>query len=283
MTPTEQKEKALAFLKALESPDPNTLADLITDNFEFEVMGRLPGLSPIRGKDAFVTTMPAMLKAMFPTGLNMKFHTVIAEGPHVAIQAESDTVAGYERDQGTGTEEGNQRSGCYSAVGTHNHAKGTVGSRSDDAAISRFRFAGKIQGFGTRHPTECSCATCPLNQSAWRVWSACGRSMEYLQAEGCITAEGTSLRRSSGSAQNNCPRVAASCRSRQCKARRIYQLLPGSFPWRRPLGHAGVLITAGRAGEKKCGRVYGSVRWSNASKINASATRRHRAKFYRVV
>ena len=31
------------------------------------------------------------------------------------------------------------------------------------------------------------------------------------------------------------------------------------------------------------GRVYGSVRWSNSSKINASATRRHRAKFYRVV
>ena len=31
---------------------------------------------------------------MFPNGLNMKLLTVVAEGPHVAIQAESDTVAG---------------------------------------------------------------------------------------------------------------------------------------------------------------------------------------------
>jgi ketosteroid isomerase-like protein len=38
--------------------------------------------------------MPATLKQMFPKGLNFKFHTVLAEGPHVAIQAESDTVAG---------------------------------------------------------------------------------------------------------------------------------------------------------------------------------------------
>jgi len=37
--------------------------------------------------------MPATLKAMFPNGLNLKFHTTIAEGPHVAIQAESDTTA----------------------------------------------------------------------------------------------------------------------------------------------------------------------------------------------
>ena len=56
-------------------------------------MGRLPGINPVRGKDAFLKGMPATLKAMFPNGLNLKFHTTIAEGPHVAIQAESDTTA----------------------------------------------------------------------------------------------------------------------------------------------------------------------------------------------
>jgi hypothetical protein len=38
--------------------------------------------------------MPKTLITMFPNGLNMKLLTVVAEGPHVAIQAESDTVAG---------------------------------------------------------------------------------------------------------------------------------------------------------------------------------------------
>ena len=33
------------------------------------------------GKDAFLKSMPATLKAMFPNGLNMKFHSTIAEGP----------------------------------------------------------------------------------------------------------------------------------------------------------------------------------------------------------
>jgi ketosteroid isomerase-like protein len=93
MTPTEEKDRALALLKTFENPDPKIIGELIADNFEFEMMGRLPGVSPMRGKDAFVKGMPATLKAMFPKGLNMKFHTIIADGPHVAIQAESDTVA----------------------------------------------------------------------------------------------------------------------------------------------------------------------------------------------
>jgi ketosteroid isomerase-like protein len=93
MNPSEQKERALTFLKNFEKPDSKAYEGLIADNFEFEMMGRLPGIAPIRGKDAFLKQMPATLKAMFPNGLNMKFHTVIAEGPHVAIQAESDTTA----------------------------------------------------------------------------------------------------------------------------------------------------------------------------------------------
>jgi ketosteroid isomerase-like protein len=89
-----QKERALAFLKSFEKPDPKLYEDLLTDDFEFEMMGRLPGVNAIRGKAAFVKAMPSTLKAMFPNGLNLKFHTTISEGPHVAIQAESDTVAG---------------------------------------------------------------------------------------------------------------------------------------------------------------------------------------------
>ena len=89
----QQKERALTFLKNFEKPDPKVFEDLITDDFEFEMMGRLPGVAPTRGKDAYVKNTPKLLKAMFPNGLNMKFHSTIAEGPHVAIQAECDTVA----------------------------------------------------------------------------------------------------------------------------------------------------------------------------------------------
>jgi ketosteroid isomerase-like protein len=94
MNLSEQKERALAFLKNLEHADAKAFEGMLADNFEFEMMGRLPGITPIRGRDAFLQQMPATLKAMFPNGLNLKFHTTIAEGPHVAIQAESDTVAG---------------------------------------------------------------------------------------------------------------------------------------------------------------------------------------------
>ncbi len=89
----QQKENALAFLRTIEKPDAEAMAGLVTEDFEVEMMGRLPGVEPIRGKSAFVTAMPATLKAIFPNGLNLKIHTVIAEGPHVAIQAESDAVA----------------------------------------------------------------------------------------------------------------------------------------------------------------------------------------------
>ena len=90
----EQKDRALTFLKNLDRPDPKTLEGLLADNVEFEMMGRLPGVAPIRGKDTLLKGFVATLKQMFPNGLNLKFHSVIAEGPNVAIQAESDTTAG---------------------------------------------------------------------------------------------------------------------------------------------------------------------------------------------
>ena len=90
----KQKEAAAAFLRALDKLDPATLANLVSDNFEFEMMGRLPGVKPILGKHKFLSNMPKTLITLFPNGLNMKLLTVVAEGPHVAIQAEFDTVAG---------------------------------------------------------------------------------------------------------------------------------------------------------------------------------------------
>lgn len=90
----QQKEKARTFLMKLDKSDAKFLADLLADDFEFEMMGRLPGITPMRGKDAFIKGITPTMAGMFPNGLNLKIHTVIAEGPHVAIQAESDTVAG---------------------------------------------------------------------------------------------------------------------------------------------------------------------------------------------
>ena len=92
MDAAQEKERALSFLRQLENPDPKALAETLTENFEFEIMGRLPGFGAIRGRDNFIKQFAETIKTMFPRGLNMKIHTVIAEGPHVAIQCESDTT-----------------------------------------------------------------------------------------------------------------------------------------------------------------------------------------------
>lgn len=89
-----EKDRALTFLKNLDKPNVKELDGLLSNDVEFEMMGRLPGITPIKGKDALLKGLPATLSQMFPNGLNLKFHTVIAEGNQVAIQAESDTTAG---------------------------------------------------------------------------------------------------------------------------------------------------------------------------------------------
>jgi ketosteroid isomerase-like protein len=94
MTTAEQKERALGFLRALEKADSKAMGEVLADDFEFEMMGKLPGISPVRGKQVFVENIGKTIRGMFPNGLNMTFSTVIADGPHVAIQAASDTVAG---------------------------------------------------------------------------------------------------------------------------------------------------------------------------------------------
>src|SRR5260370_33964867 len=62
MNPEQQKERALGFLKNFEKPDAKAFENIITDDFEFEMMGRLPGINPVRVKDAFLNGLPTQLK-----------------------------------------------------------------------------------------------------------------------------------------------------------------------------------------------------------------------------
>ncbi len=93
MDAAAQKQRALAFLEQMNHPDANVLAELIADDFEFEFMMRASGVKAQK-RDEFLKWFPKIMKSWFPNGLNMKFHTVVAEGPHVAVQAEADTIAG---------------------------------------------------------------------------------------------------------------------------------------------------------------------------------------------
>src|SRR5271165_6521799 len=93
MTTAEEKERALAFLRALEHGKPEAFDDLIRDDFELEIMTRLPGVGGVtQGKQAF-KTMVSQISKFFPKGFNFTFGTAIAENEHVAVQAESNTVA----------------------------------------------------------------------------------------------------------------------------------------------------------------------------------------------
>jgi len=91
MTLDDQKELAIKFLKALEWPEAVTLSAMVTDDFEFDPMGRLKQVPVLHGKEA-TKLMETNLRRAFPNRLNMKILTVIAEGNQVAIQAESNAI-----------------------------------------------------------------------------------------------------------------------------------------------------------------------------------------------
>lgn len=93
MTKEEQKEHAIRFLENFNHPDQRVFEELITDDFSFEIVTALKDFPPMKGKAAFAAAEVERLKNLFPSGLNMKLGTVICEGPHVAVQAECDTVA----------------------------------------------------------------------------------------------------------------------------------------------------------------------------------------------
>jgi ketosteroid isomerase-like protein len=93
MDAAAHKERALAFLDQMNHPDAKVLSELIADHFEFEFMMRAPAVK-VQTHDEFLKWFPKIMKSWFPNGLNMKFDTVIAEGPYVAVQAVADTTAG---------------------------------------------------------------------------------------------------------------------------------------------------------------------------------------------
>ena len=63
----KQKEAATTFLRALDKLDPAILDSLISDNFEFEMMGRLPGVKPSGGRINFSRTCPRRSPRCSPT------------------------------------------------------------------------------------------------------------------------------------------------------------------------------------------------------------------------
>jgi ketosteroid isomerase-like protein len=93
MTPELRKRRVEEFIGLMNGKNPDALRALITDDFEYELVWRLPGNEPIRGKEAFVTASRAFFEQMFPNGVRFRFLTAIADGEEVALQAESETIA----------------------------------------------------------------------------------------------------------------------------------------------------------------------------------------------
>jgi ketosteroid isomerase-like protein len=93
MTQDQQKERAKRFLENFNQADPAVFAELITEDFTFEIMSGLKEFPPARGRDNFAGGESAALKQLFPQGLGLRIGTIISEGPHVFVLAEADTIA----------------------------------------------------------------------------------------------------------------------------------------------------------------------------------------------
>jgi uncharacterized protein len=92
MTNAEMREAVVEFLKEFEDPDPTRLETMVADHFEYSVITNMPGFEPMRGKKS-LHGFAKGLKSALPNGLNMKIGTIICEGNHAAVQAESNTTA----------------------------------------------------------------------------------------------------------------------------------------------------------------------------------------------
>ena len=92
MTPAERKELAVDFLSEFADPDPIKLATLVAEDFQWTVMTRMEGMPPMKGRDG-IKNLAGTLKTLMPGGMGLKFGTVICEGDHCAIQAESNATA----------------------------------------------------------------------------------------------------------------------------------------------------------------------------------------------
>jgi len=69
MTSAEQKETVLNFIKAIGASDVSAMAPMLTDDFEFEVMARMPAMPSIIKKADLLGDFGKTVKQMFPNGL----------------------------------------------------------------------------------------------------------------------------------------------------------------------------------------------------------------------
>ena len=90
MSVQQNKDMAVKFLNEFEHRDAAKIAAIISDDFEYKLMTRMQGAEPMARKAVLENFLP-MLKTAVPEGFNFKIHTVMGEGDHVAVQAESDT------------------------------------------------------------------------------------------------------------------------------------------------------------------------------------------------
>lgn len=88
----EKKDLVREFLLEFENPEPAKLETMVADDFVWKVMTHMEGMPPVKGK-AGLKDLVRGLKTMMPGGLGMKFSTIICEGDHCAVQAESNTTA----------------------------------------------------------------------------------------------------------------------------------------------------------------------------------------------
>jgi len=93
MASDEQKRLAIKFLDNFNNADPEVFANLVTDNFRFEIVSSFNEFPPIVGGREFAIKEAETLKRLFPNGLNLKLETVIGDGPHVIALANADTIA----------------------------------------------------------------------------------------------------------------------------------------------------------------------------------------------
>ncbi len=93
MTLQLQKERAMEFVRLLDGTNPDAMGALLAEDFEFEMIARMQGNAAIHGRQLFVDSARAFAEQMFPNGISFRLVSAIAEGPEVAIQVESDTIA----------------------------------------------------------------------------------------------------------------------------------------------------------------------------------------------
>jgi ketosteroid isomerase-like protein len=92
VTTESQKQRAMEFLKEFERPDPARLAAFITEDFEYELMARMPGVKTHFNREEAMRDFVGMLKVIVPNGFNFGYGVAISDGPHVVVEAESRTT-----------------------------------------------------------------------------------------------------------------------------------------------------------------------------------------------